>query len=128
MSGVALPSPGMLASHYAPDKPLRLLPAPLGQLRVRLCDQLFRPGDVVLVVSGSGEVERARVPVDRVKLVLLSPDGSDGTAARRLFACLREMDTASGRLYAEPVTRSDGLWPAIADRLVRASAPRARVC
>ncbi len=128
VSPLALPSPGMLASHYAPDKPLRLLPAPLGQLRVRLCDQLFRPGDVVLVVSGSGEVERARVPVDRVKLVLLSPDGSDGTAARRLFACLREMDTATGRLYAEPVTRSDGLWPAIADRLVRASAPRARVC
>ncbi len=119
ISPLALPSPGLLASHYAPTQPLRLLPASVQDLGEKARAAL-QPGDVVLVVTGAGEATRAL----GCKPVLLSPDGSDVTAAQRLFACLREMDTATGTLYAEPVTRTDGLWPAIADRLTRASAPR----
>ena len=118
-----LSAPGQLASHYAPAKPLRLLSAPVRQLDGHARERLFGPGDVVLVASGNGAAERELLH-RAAELVLLSPDGSDVTAAQRLFACLREMDAAAGDLYAEPITRADGLWPAIADRLARASAPR----
>ena len=124
VSPLALPSPGLLASHYAPAQTLHLLPTPMLQLEQANVDQLRATGGVVLVASGNGDAERARLS-DKFKLVLLSPDGSDVTAAQRLFACLREMDTFVGALFAEPITRTDGLWPAIADRLSRASAPRA---
>ncbi len=118
VSPLALPSPGLLASHYAPNKPLHLLPAPLHALDRAARARLLAPDAVVLVASGRGD------HAAEFHTVLLTPDGTDATAAQRLFACLREMDAAQGTLYAEPITQTTGLWPAIADRLGRASAPR----
>ncbi len=125
ISPLALPSPGLLASHYAPSQPLQLLPVPIVALDAATRARLFTPADVVLVARGDGAAERALLdPHQPPQLQLLSPDGSDVTAAQRLFACLRGMDGAPGALFAEPITAVTGLWPAIADRLGRASAPR----
>lgn len=118
VSPIALPSPGLLASHYAPVQTLHMLSAPLHALDADARARMLRPEDVVLVASGEAK------GLTVAQRVLLSPDGSDSAAAQRLFACLREMDCATGKLYAEPITQTDGLWPAIADRLGRASGPR----
>jgi L-threonylcarbamoyladenylate synthase len=115
-SPTELASPGLLASHYAPERPLTLLPGPLDDAGVRA---LLAPGDAVLVHDGASPLPPG------VQAEVLSPDGSDVTAAQRLFACLRALDASgAARLWAEPVTARDGLWPAIADRLTRAAAPR----
>jgi L-threonylcarbamoyladenylate synthase len=120
-----LSAPGQLASHYAPGKPLRMLPKPLQELSLMERQRLFQSGAVVLVTRGDGALELSQMgTLHPIRVVLLSPDGSDVTAARRLFACLRKMDESPGDLYFEPIAEAGGLWPAIADRLARASAPR----
>ncbi len=106
-------APGMLASHYAPRKPLRLgEPA----------------GDVgYLAFSGDAAAIAARLG-PRAVVRVLSPSGDLAEAARNLFARLRELDeSAAETLVAEPVPTAlaaDGLGHAIADRLQRAAAAR----
>jgi L-threonylcarbamoyladenylate synthase len=96
-------SPGQLASHYAPDAPVRL----------NATDA--RPGEVLV---GFGPVKGA---------LSLSGTGDLVEAAARLFQTLREADKLagpSGRIAFAPVPER-GLGYAINDRLRRASAPRA---
>ena len=102
-------SPGRFAKHYAPQTPLIIAgdARPPGALRI-------------------GRLAFRNPPVsdDYVLAEVLSPEGSLEEAARRLFAVLRRMDSASLDLIeAEPVPES-GLGRAIMDRLRRASAAR----
>lgn len=119
----AYASPGMTASHYAPRKPLRLLPRPLEALDA---SEWVGAGVGLLQFSGSGdrtaeELERRGVVVERRQL---SPGADLDEAARRLFAQLRALDDGPAEvLWAEPCPQR-GLGHAIMDRLVRASAPR----
>lgn len=114
-------APGQLSSHYAPSRPIVRLEKPLlGTSPLELAQ-----GDTVLVAEGDGQREAEHFHHLRLNLLLLSPDGTDLTAARRLFALLRDLDAhPTGTAFIEPIQRTDGLWPAIADRLQRASAPR----
>ncbi len=119
-------SPGMLESHYAPGKPLLLLPAPLSRLSDQaLTTALSRVQGKgpfgLLVQSGQDDgVEDARrrveaalsapsppgvgrvppSPIAENNRVLharcLSPAGDPEEAARNLFATLRAMDGAVG--------------------------------
>ncbi len=127
-SPLALPSPGMLASHYAPSQPLHVLPAPLATLADLEVRALVQPGDGVLLLAGSAEDAARRLEQllgTRSPVLTLAPDGNDAIAAQQLFASLRHLDASgAAQLWTEPTTRIDGLWPAIADRLTRASAPR----
>lgn len=94
-------SPGMLASHYAPNASLRL--------NVTSCGE-----DEVLL--GFGEVDCA---------LNLSAKGDVTEAAANLFSMLRRLDAqADGKSLAVSPIPQDGLGEAINDRLARAAAPR----
>lgn len=103
--GGALKSPGMLASHYAPTKPLRL--------NVTECEA----GEGILAFGPN-------VPEAEV-VVQLSESGDLMEAAARLFAALRTLDEHSHvhRIAAMHVPEI-GVGEAINDRLRRAAAPK----
>lgn len=102
--GEAIRAPGMLASHYAPDAPLRLnVTAP-------------RADEAVLAFGrGAGQFQ-------------LSASGNLSEAAANLFTGLRALDALVGAgnlagIAAMPIPEH-GLGVAINDRLRRAAAPR----
>ena len=102
--GEAIRAPGMLASHYAPDAPLRLnVTAP-------------RADEAVLAFGrGAGQFQ-------------LSASGNLSEAAANLFTGLRALDALvrAGNLagFAAMPIPEHGLGVAINDRLRRAAAPR----
>ncbi len=122
---LAQPSPGLLASHYAPRKPLVLLDGPLAE-------STLPPGQKIgLLLFSDGphneSAAAARALVESGRVVdcrTLSPTGDVAEAARRLFAELRALDAGPAELlWAEPCAPT-GLGMAILDRLQRAAAPR----
>ncbi len=99
-----LPAPGMLASHYAPRKPLSLREAGAAWPR--------DPSVGVLAFQHPPHLPHMEV---------LSPSGDLAEAAMRLFACLRRLDASPAeRLIAELVP-DHGLGLGINDRLRRAA-------
>jgi L-threonylcarbamoyladenylate synthase len=132
-------APGMLESHYAPRKPLILLPAALDALsgeQVREQAPRLRPGTPVGLLAFRGVAEKSKallealfgVEVSQVRVLTASGDTRE--AARNLFSALRELDGSAAQiLIAEPCPADSaldtgGLSHAIQDRLKRASAPR----
>lgn len=100
-------APGMLSSHYAPRKPLILLPA----------GATPEPGERVGALAFRKPFGGIHADNQRV----LSPTGDLNEAAKNLFAYLRALDTLSvDIIYAEPLPNT-GLGWAINDRLRRAS-------
>jgi L-threonylcarbamoyladenylate synthase len=98
----ALPrSPGMLARHYAPHRPLRLAATDV------------RPGEVGLGFAG-------RLPAARLDL---SRRGDLEEAAANLFAMLRALDDGAATGIAVAPIPEQGLGRAINDRLRRAATP-----
>ncbi len=93
-------APGMLASHYAPAKPLRL-----NALCAEREEWLIGYGAV------AGDVS-------------LSPSGDLSEAAARLFDLLHEADANGSPAIAVAPIPDEGIGRAINDRLARASAPR----
>lgn len=103
-------APGMLSSHYAPRKPLVLLPPggspPTDALTEQVGALVFREP------FGSIRPDYQRI---------LSPTGDPAEAARNLFAHLRALDALPvDVIYTEPLPPA-GLGAAINDRLRRAS-------
>jgi len=97
----AINAPGQLASHYAPEAPLRLNATSA------------RPGERLL---GFGPVEGA--------LLNLSPSGDMVEAAANLFHHLHALDAGgAGPIAVSPIPDT-GLGRAINDRIRRAAAPR----
>lgn len=97
-------APGQLASHYAPDAPIRL--------------NASAPAD--------GEIWVGFGPACHGAALSLSPAGDLVEAAANLFETLRRADTLAGpqgRIAFAPVPET-GLGRAINDRLTRAAAPR----
>ena len=107
-AGATIEAPGMLASHYAPDAPVRLNASDV------------RPGEVLIRFGGRmlpGEADAA--------LVLdLSPGGDLAEAAANLFGYMKQADAAGAGSIAFSPIPADGLGEAINDRLQRAAAPR----
>lgn len=97
--GSTIASPGMLASHYAPNATLRLDAT------------TFAPGEASLGF-GPGQFT-----------LNLSPAGDLHEAARNLFSMLHQLDATASSIAVSPIP-SDGLGEAINDRLKRAAAPR----
>ncbi len=98
--GAGITAPGQLASHYAPDAP------------VRLDAETARPGERLL---GFGHVAADWN---------LSPKGDLVEAAANLFRMMHEMDRAGDAPIAVSPIPDTGLGRAINDRLRRAAAPR----
>ena len=96
-------SPGQLASHYAPARPVRLNAAAVA-------------ADEGLLAFGP------RVPAGALLTFNLSPAGELAEAAANLFALLRALDRPGiGRIAVMPIPET-GLGLAINDRLRRAAA------
>ncbi len=96
-------APGQLASHYAPEAPLRLDATQA------------HPGDIWIGFGATGGDPALN----------LSPSGDLAEAAARLFHVLRDADAraAGGPIAVAPIP-DRGLGRAINDRLGRAAAPR----
>ena len=108
-------APGMLSSHYAPRKPMVLLPTHYASDGSRLSlEGLSDVGALVFKRPLAGILpENQRI---------LSPTGDLAEAAKNLFAYLRELDQlAIEMIYAESLP-DEGFGRAINDRLSRASA------
>ena len=103
--GDTITSPGQLASHYAPDAPIRLNAATVAS-------------DEALLAFG------ADVPAGARAVLNLSARGDTTEAAANLFAMLRALDSAGARRIAVMPIPVSGLGEAINDRLQRAAAPR----
>jgi L-threonylcarbamoyladenylate synthase len=93
-------SPGMLASHYAPNA------------RLRIHVEHPEPGEAYL-----GFGAQAGTTLN------LSPAGDLREAARNLFSMLHQLDAEADRIAVAPIP-NHGLGEAINDRLKRAAAPR----
>ena len=99
-AAAGIEAPGMLASHYAPSKPLRL-----DAIEAREDEYLIGFGPV----AGDASLSERGDPVE---------------AAAKLFDLLHRADaSARARIAVAPVP-GDGLAVAIRDRLKRAAAPR----
>jgi L-threonylcarbamoyladenylate synthase len=98
-------SPGQLASHYAPDLPLRMNAV------------ASRPGEALLAFGPN-------VPSGFAEVLNLSPSGELTEAAANLFAMLRRLDRPELTGIAVMPIPKEGLGRAINDRLRRAAAPR----
>lgn len=121
LDGHAAQSPGQLASHYAPHKPLILLPDLLENLTADQCKRLLPDRQPI----GLLRLQPGRVwplPVAPVAEEVLAVAADLPRAAQRLFACLRALDaSAATLLVAEPCLATDGIGFAIGDRLRRAA-------
>lgn len=100
LSSDEIEAPGMMASHYAPSKPLRLDAA-----QARYGEFLIGFGDV------AGDAS-------------LSEGGNLVEAAARLFDLLHEADASPHPRIAVAPIPGTGIGAAIRDRLTRAAAPR----
>jgi len=98
-------SPGMLAHHYAPSLPLRLMASEA------------RPGEAVLAFGGAA-------PPGFAEVLWLSRSGDLAEAAANLFALLRQLDRPSFTGIAVVPIPEEGLGRAINDRLRRAAVGR----
>jgi L-threonylcarbamoyladenylate synthase len=103
-----LRSPGLMASHYAPDLPVRLEATTIAEDEALLAFGLPLPGSRCLFQ--------------------LSASGHPDEAAARLFEGLRWLDHEGRRLGAQTIAvmpiPDQGLGLAVNDRLRRAAAPR----
>ncbi len=100
-------SPGMLSTHYAPVRPLRLGATEVGP-------------DEALLAFGPAPLEGAAATRN------LSQAGDTTEAAANLFAALHELDQAEFAAIAVMPIPIAGLGAAINDRLRRAASPRGR--
>jgi L-threonylcarbamoyladenylate synthase len=96
-------APGMLASHYAPNLPLRMNATAAG------------PGEALLTFGPDILVKGGAMRLN------LSPDGDLQEAAANLFAMLRQLDHPGMKAIAVVPIPETGLGRAINDRLKRAS-------
>ncbi|WP_309602711.1 L-threonylcarbamoyladenylate synthase [Sphingomonas sp.] len=100
LSSGGIEAPGMMASHYAPQKPLRL-------------DATAAQDDEYLIGFGGVAGDSS-----------LSETGDLTEAAARLFDLLHQADASpKSRIAIAPIP-NDGIGAAIRDRLSRATAPR----
>jgi len=107
-AGAGISSPGMLASHYAPNAALRL--------EITACP----PGAALLAFGDGAGRDRRRAAT----VVNLSETGDLREAAANLYRHLKALDATGPELIcAEPVPET-GIGVAINDRLRRAAAPR----
>lgn len=105
-TGGTIEAPGMLESHYAPARPVRLDAA------------TAKAGEALLAFGPPPQVGPATVVLN------LSPAGDLAEAAANLFAHLRALDRPEISAIAVMPVPQQGLGLAINDRLRRAAAPR----
>ncbi len=104
LGSAARPSPGMMARHYAPKRPVRL-------------DATTVAPEEALLAFGPAPLAGA------AKTLNLSAEGDLAEAAANLFAMLRSLDEPRFSAIAVMPVPETGLGLAINDRLARAATP-----
>ncbi|WP_373523645.1 L-threonylcarbamoyladenylate synthase [Aquiflexum sp.] len=107
-------SPGMLKSHYAPQKPFIL-----GDLKTLI--EEYQSKGITFAVLSFGDGSRN---VSTGKQVQLSPSGNLNEAAKNLFASMRALDTMDVSVILSELLPEQGLGRAVNDRLKRAATTR----
>lgn len=103
-------SPGMLKSHYAPLTPLKT--GHLGRLMAKYHKEKI----------GVISFDEPTIGISEDKQVVLAPDSDMSTAAKNLFAALRELDNKTDvELILISAVPNYGLGIAINDRIRRAA-------
>jgi len=102
-------APGMLSSHYAPRKKVRL-----GNISELLKE--YQPHEAGIISFSTTYLD---IPAQQQ--VILSEDGLVEEAARHLFAALRYLDTQPIKVILTELVPEIGLGRAINDRLRRAA-------
>jgi L-threonylcarbamoyladenylate synthase len=122
-------TPGMLDEHYAPRKPLYLIPISFQDPRAAELLATFPDAtasdSAILAMSGFHAEFSAKFSGNHPLIVrILSPSGSSAEMAQKLFATLRELDEdpAVKMIFSDlPASIHEGLGASIYDRLKRAS-------
>jgi L-threonylcarbamoyladenylate synthase len=122
-------TPGMLDEHYAPRKPLYLIPYsfqdPQAIEALATFPDATASDSAILAMSGFHAEFSAKFIGNHPRIVrILSPSGSSAEMAQKLFATLRELDEdpAVKMIFADvPGSIQEGLGASIYDRLKRAS-------
>ncbi|MEN9896093.1 MAG: hypothetical protein RIR97_1945 [Pseudomonadota bacterium] len=107
-TGGPLLAPGMMASHYAPETPMRL-------------EATHVEAGEVLITFG-GKMVQGQTFAEAI--FDLSPAGHLDEAATHLFDILKQADAAGGKGIAVCPIPAAGIGEAINDRLMRAAAPK----
>ncbi|NJO03264.1 MAG: hypothetical protein HC880_17690 [Bacteroidia bacterium] len=107
-------APGMLMSHYAPRKPLYILPN-----EAELANWLKQYEPEQIGFMGFKATQKALLPG---KQRILSARGNLAEAAQRLFASMRYLDGLDIKIILAEMLPEEGLGRAINDRIRRAAA------
>lgn len=119
-------APGMLESHYAPSKPMKLI----SELNEIQRSQLPEKIGILSFEGISAEIQSwVEAIIHRPCIVkVLSPSGNSLEAAKNLFKSLRQLDESDAKLlFAIAPKNTEGLNLAISDRLRRASQPKSSI-
>ena len=104
---------GTLASHYAPNAKLRLMPGPMIHTALQMLE-----GEPLKLAVYSRSVPLGVARGVRHRRMPARPD----QAAHELFAVLREFDAEGAQLIWVEEPPSDPEWDGVRDRLLRAAA------
>lgn len=125
-------SPGLLASHYAPRKPLKILPSAFSSMNREQLNELWPLDRKISLILMQGQTAKAQAQAREitgaeVTTFSLSETGQIREAARSFFSTLRIADaTPCQEIWCEPCPWEQDIGPAIADRLARASAVKSQ--
>ena len=108
--------PGSLASHYAPMKPLRIVPPAQLDAAVK---KAISGGDRVAVWSVKRPRARGSGSISWLARPVCAED-----VERDLYRVMRELDAGSEDIILIESPPDDDAWAAVNDRLQRAAAPR----
>lgn len=123
--GEALPAPGMLLRHYAPNAPLTVVAGDYAAALARIRTEAQAAINAGLRVGVLAFDEDAPALTDLpVRIVQLGPAANPEVVAQRLFAALRAIEQTGVDLILVRDPGQEGLSLAIRDRLVRAAEGR----
>ncbi len=113
-------APGMLEMHYAPRVPLLLVNEWVNQANT--FDAKASIGVLIPYPDDKAiEVIRELHPHSSIEVAILSDSKNCSEAAHNLFSTLRAFEASKDAIVAALPDQTDGLWPAIADRLQKAA-------
>lgn len=106
-TGTGLAAPGLLQSHYSPEKPLFIFEKLPGSVK---------PGSGIIFFSSPAKVKNAE------EIIILSPSGDLREAAANLFTALHDMENNPfvRRIFIEKVEEK-GIGIAMMDRIQKAA-------
>ena len=120
----AMASPGLLSKHYAPRAPMTIYRGERAAVGMAICAAARAAAAAGLRVGVLATT--ADVPMLSAVPVVIAELGSEHNVkviAARLYAALRKLDAAQvDMILARDVSREEGLWRAVRDRLRRAAA------